>query len=220
MIERFFVKGARFQWAAPSAISTQPKDGAIVVSPGVTAPMFYVGLDDQIVDHGLPNVSTLGLRKDMGITYTWLNYILGRTAKVTVAGDVLTGFMSGCRIVTWNDGGRNVGHIGTVESSSPTEPPNSTVKTTFRQAMPQNVTGYNPAGAYDFGEIAAMMAGMRGTPSAKILSLVTGANQFYSILLFERMSERGIWICGGKKQVAPVAYDALADELLVTRPRR
>jgi hypothetical protein len=220
MIERYFVKGARYNWFAPSAISTQPKDGAIVNNPQVNAPMFYVGLDDQVVDHGLPNVSTLGLHKNMGIPYTWLNYIHGRTAKVSAQGDVLTGFMSGCWITTWTDGGRWVGHIGTVESAGKNEPPNSTVKNTFVQAMPQNVLGYNPARAFDAGDIMPLLRGMRGTPSAQVLSLVTSGNQFYSILLLERMTERGIWICAGIKLVPAVGYDALSLELITTRPRR
>jgi hypothetical protein len=221
MIERYFVKGARFNWAAPSAISTQPKDGAIVDSPQVTAPMFYVGLDDQVVDHSLPNVSTLGLRKDMGIPYTWLNYIHGRTAKVAATGDVLTGFMSGCWIATWTDTtGRWVGHLGTIESAAKTEPPNSTVKNTFAQAMPANVIAYNPARAFDPAEIVPLLTAMRGTPSAQVLSLVTSANHFYSILLLERMNERGVWICAGKKLMPAVAHAALSLELIVTRPRR
>ncbi|NRF65410.1 hypothetical protein HLB44_00285 [Aquincola sp. S2] len=221
MIERFFVKGARFNWAAPSAISTQPQDGSIVVSPPVTAPMFYVGLDDEVVDHSLPNVSTLGFRKDMGIPYTWLNYIHGRTAKVSTMGDVLTGFMSGCWITTWTDlNGRWVGHLGTIESVGKTQPPNSTVKNTFAQAMPLTVTGYNPALAFDAGDIMPLMAKMRGKPSGQVLSLVTAANDFYSILLLERMDERGIWICAGKKQMPPVAHGVMSLELITTRPRR
>jgi hypothetical protein len=221
MIERYFVKGARFNWAAPAAITTQPKDGAIVDSPRVIAPMFYVGLDDQVVDHSLPNVSTLGLRKDMGIPYTWLNYIHGRTAQVTATGDVLTGFMSGCWIALWTDGtGRHVGHLGTIESVAKTEPPNSTVKNTFAQAMPMTVTAYNPARAFDANDILPVMRTMRGTPSGQVLSLVTSAGEFYSILLFERMTERGIWICGGIKKMPPVAHGALSMELITTRPRR
>jgi hypothetical protein len=222
MIERYFVKGARYSWAAPSAITTQPKDGAIVVTPVVTAPMFYVGLDAEIVDHSLPNVSTLGFRKDMGISYKWLSYIHGRTAKISPgATDVLTGFMSGCRIATWTDnGGRWVGHVGTVESAPKDQPPNSTVKNAFVQAMPQNVLGYNPAGAFDASDFMLMLRTVQGKPSAQVLSLVTSNNVFYSILMVERMDERGIWICAGKKQVPAVAYDALSRELLTTRPRR
>ncbi|WP_395701551.1 hypothetical protein [Aquabacterium sp.] len=221
MIERYFVKGALFNWAAPSPITSQPKDGAIVDSPRVVAPMFYVGLDDQVVDHALPNVSTLGLRKDMGIAHTWLNYIHGRTATVQAAGDVLTGFMSGCWITMWNDGGgRKVGHVGTIESAAKTEPPNSTVKNTFAQAMPQNVQGYNPARAFDAGDIMPLLTRMRGTPSAQVLSLVTASNEFYAILLLQRMTERGIWICAGKKRMDAVGYDGLYNELITTRPRR
>jgi hypothetical protein len=221
MIERYFVKGALFNWAAPTAISTQPKDGSIVVSTSVNAPMFYVGLDDQVVDHSLPNVMTLGLRKNMGITYTWLNYIHGRTAKIAATGDVLTGFMSGCIIATWTDGGgRWVGHVGTIESVGKNDPPNSTVKNTFAQAMPQNVTGYNPASAFDALDIMPLMSKMRGTPSCQVLSLVTSTGQFYSILLMERMTERGIWICAGNKQVPALGHDALSRLLITTRPRR
>ena len=228
MIERYFVKGACFSWAAPSAISTQPKDGAIVDSPRVTAPMFYVGLDDEVVDPSLPNVSTLGLRKDMGIPYTWLSYIHGRTAKVAATGDVLTGFMSGCWITTWNDvGGRFVGHVGTIESVGKTEPPNSTVKNTFALAMPRNTQGYNPASAADPADYAPLRT-MSGKPGAQILSLVTSTNQFYYILLLERnqprpgktKSEKGIWVCAAKRLVPAVAYDGLYREMITTRPRR
>jgi hypothetical protein len=211
MIEQYFVKGARFNWAAPSAITTQPKDGAIVDTPSVTAPMFYVGLDEEVVDHGLPNVSTLGLRKDMGISYTWLSYIHGRTARVRATGDVLTGFMSGCWITTWTDGtGRSVGHVGTIESVGKNDPPNSTVKNTFAQAMPQNVLGYNPALAFDSAEFLPLLKTMRGKPSAQVMSLVTSTNDFYSILMLERMTERGVWICAGKKQMPGVAHAALS----------
>ncbi len=46
---------------------------------------------------GLPNVSTLSMRKGMQINYSWLMYVFGHTAKrMLAAGDVLTGFMSGC----------------------------------------------------------------------------------------------------------------------------
>ena len=222
MIENYFVKGARFSWMAPSAISTQPKDGAIVDTPRVTAPMFYVGLDDEIVDHSLPNVSTLGLKKDMGIPHTWLSYIHGRTAKVSTMGDVLTGFMSGCWIAAWNSNGRCVGHLGTVESAAKNMPPNSTVKNTFAMAMPQNVMAYNPASAFDAGDIMPLLQKGRGKPSAQVLSLVTATNQFYSILLVERTQEpgeRGIWICAGKKLMPGVPYATLSRELIVTRPR-
>ena len=49
MIERYFVKGARFNWAAPGAVASHPKDGAIVPTPSVMAPMFYVGLDGRLM---------------------------------------------------------------------------------------------------------------------------------------------------------------------------
>jgi hypothetical protein len=42
------------------------------------------------------------------------------------------------------------------------------------------------------------------------MSLVTSTNDFYSILLLERMTERGVWICAGKKQMPGVAHAALS----------
>ena len=222
MIERYFVKGARFSWAAPGANRSQPQDGEIVVTPPVTAPMFYVGLDEEIVDHSLPNVTSLGLRKDMGIPYTWLSYIHGRTAKVQTTRDVLTGFMSGCWITVWTGAtGRWVGHVGTIESVAKTAPPNSTVKNTFVQEMPANVRGYKPNEAFDPTEFMPLLAKVSGKPTAKVMSLVTAGDQFYSLLMIERTAtEPGVWICAGKQLVDGVGYDDLSRELVTTRPRR
>jgi hypothetical protein len=222
MIERYFVKGARFQWGAPSAISNQPQDGAIVVNPSSPpGSMAYVGLDGEIVDFALPHVTALGLSVNMSIGYSWLSYILGRTAKIATSNDVLTGFMSGRWIATWTDAaGRWVGHIGTIESVGKNEPPNSTVKIEFSTHMPENVQAYNPADAWGFDEITGILSKCKERPAAKILGLVTSANQFYSILFCCRMSEPRVWICGGKKLVTGTAYSELANQLIATRPRR
>ena len=69
-------------------------------------------------------------------------------------------------------------------------------------------------------DILPLLRGMRGTPSGQVMSLVTAANQFYSILMLERMTERGIWICAGKRQVTGVRYDALSRELITTASQK
>lgn len=215
MIERYFVKGGRYRWTAPAAVTTQPMDGAIVVAPA-TPPglMTYVGLDGEIVDWGLPHVSTLGLSMNMTIQYQWLSYVLGRTAKVGTTNDVLTGFMSGCWIATWTDaGGRWVGHIGTVESASKDQPPNTTVKRQFAAQMPLNVRACNPADCWGHDEILAIAQKSKSYPESKILCLATASNDFHSILMLRRMTEPAIWVCGGKKLVAAVDHRALAAAL-------
>jgi hypothetical protein len=226
VIERYFVKGARFRWAPPSAITTQPMDGSLVVTPP-TPPgsMTYVGMDGEIVDFGLPNVTTLGFKMNMVITYDWLCYVHGRTAKIASSSDVLTGFMSGCLIATWSDtGGRWVGHIGTIESKGKNEPPNSTVKIGFSTTMPTNVRGYNPATAFGPEEIMPILAKCTGKPEVRIVSLVTPTSEFYSVLFVRRndlnLNEMDIWVCAGKKLIAGMGHQGLANELVATRPRR
>lgn len=221
MIERYFIKGACYRWNAPAAISNLPKDGSIIVNPpAVPGSMTYIGLDDEIFDPGLPNVSTLGFYVNLSFAYDWLYYVLGRTAKLGTTQDVLTGFMSGCWIATWQDTQRWVGHIGTIESVGKNEPPNSTVKINFSTSMPRNVRGYNPADAWSFDEISRLMGPCKLKPTPKILSLVTATGDFHSILLFNRMSEPGIWVCGGRKKVDGVGYEGMSNALVATRPRR
>jgi hypothetical protein len=221
MIERFLVKGARFKWAAPPAISADKRDGAIIANPP-TPPgtMTYVGMDGEIIDFGLPNVTAMGFTMNMVLTYSWLNYVLGRTAKIATTNDVLTGFMSGCLIATWSDtGGRWVGHIGTVESAGKYDPPNSDVKLEFQTNMPENVRGYNPAAAWSPEEIAPIVTTVKGKPAAKIVSLVTATSDFYSVLMVSRMDEPGIWVCAGKKLVAGMGHQGLFNELAVPMKR-
>jgi hypothetical protein len=222
MIERYFVKGARFKWNAPGAVSDQVRDGSIVVTPP-TPPgvMTYVGMDGDIVDFGLPNVTTMGFTMNMVLNYTWLSYVLGRTAKVGTPADVLTGFMSGCLIATWTDpGGRWVGHIGTVETVGKNESPNCDVKLEFSTAMPNNVRGYNPAAAWGPEDIAPLMTSVKGKPIVKVVSLVTSTSDFYSLLMVGRQDEPNVWVCAGRKLIAGHGYQGLANELVVTRPRR
>jgi hypothetical protein len=33
MIERYFIKGARFKWNAPGAVASHVRDGSIIVNP-------------------------------------------------------------------------------------------------------------------------------------------------------------------------------------------
>jgi len=214
MIERYFFEGATYAWAPPAAITSQPKDGAVVVSPATTSTMTFQDLDPQLFDtRSMNRFRSLGIAKNQALTHDWLCYIHGRTATINTTSDVLTGFMSGCYIAVWTDPtGRQVGHIGTVEFAAKDQPPNSTVKAAFSAIMPPNVKAYNPADAWDFGEISAITAKYHNPAWngwVKILSLVTSTDEFYSILLLKHRHSDAQIACGGIKRCAGVGYNLL-----------
>lgn len=217
MIEKYFRDGIRYKWNAPAALH-QTMDGAMVDNSGVTPPMIYDGLDSQLVDPFLlqVNVTTLGLTMRMPIQYVWLDYNLGRTSRCAIGPyDVLTGFMSGCLIARWTDRGVNyVGHVGTVENQPEV---NRKVKDAFARAATGNVTGFNPAAAWDLGDIQTKTRPFRRTPFAKIMALVTTGGEFYSIIMLQLQpdpKEPGIqvgkdWCVGGVKKIGPMNRDVL-----------
>lgn len=154
-------------------------------------------------------ISSYGLSMRMPIPYLWCDYAQGRTAKrPSGARDVLTGFMSGCPIVRFNQGGFHVGHVGTVESAAV----NLLVKTGARQflANVQSVTGFFPAAAWATDQIP-MAQKHKG--NSKVVALVTGAGEFYSILMLQDMHQLEEWVCGGAKKVPPLDYNALRTAL-------
>lgn len=212
MIERYFFPGAAFSWAPPQAITTQPKDGTVTVSPPTPSVMTFQDLDPHHFDTSTMNrFRSLGLTKNQAIPHDWLCYIHGRTAKISSANDVLTGFMSGCYIAVWTDNtGRQVGHIGTIESVGKNQPPNSTVKQTFSAMMPNNVKAYNPAEAWNFNEIMALT---RKYPHYdgwwNVLSLVTSDSRFYSILLLKHRRNDPLITCAGIKSCAGIGVNMM-----------
>ncbi len=213
MIEKYFMLGVRLKWACPGADSGKTKDGSIIDNPHrANSPMIYDGLDGQLYNLSAPHVSTVGLKMRMKIPYSWLVYAHGHTTRLNAAGDVLTGPMSGCLITVWTDEGRRyVGHVGTVESSATV---NEKVKSTFAAAMPKNTTGFNPANAWEPGEISKLMRKIKPLPALRIMALVTSGNQFYSILMFElRAGKPNEWCVGGIKKVPPMNYQAIKTKL-------
>ncbi|MGD8322471.1 MAG: hypothetical protein PVJ02_18610 [Gemmatimonadota bacterium] len=213
MIEKYFMTGVRFKWACPPADPGKTKDGSIIDSPPRPASaMVYDGMDGELYDLSAPHVSTVGLTMRMNIPYEWLVYAHGHTTKLSPTRDVLTGPMSGCLITQWTDQGRRyVGHVGTVESSASV---NQKVKTAFAAAMPQNTTGFNPANAWNPGEIAQKMGKFGKVPAVRIMALVTTGGQFYSVLMFELQGgEANRWCCGGAKRVQAMDANALRTAL-------
>ena len=219
MIEKYFMLGVRFKWACPGANSGLSKDGSIIDNPqqGANPPLVYDGLDGELYNLAAPHVSTVGLTMRMNIPYSWLVYAHGHTTRLHLNADVLTGPMSGCLITVWTDQGRcYVGHVGTVEYS---ETINKKVKETFIAVMPQNTTGFNPAHAWNPGEISPKMSKFKKVfgqlpPVAKIMALVTSDNRFYSILMFGlKGGQSNEWCVGGIKKVPPMNYQRIKNEL-------
>ncbi|EIC29490.1 hypothetical protein Metal_1720 [Methylomicrobium album BG8] len=63
MIERYFFPGAAFSWAPPQAITTQPKDGIVTVSPPTPSVMTFQDLDPFHFD-----TSTMNRFRSLGLT--------------------------------------------------------------------------------------------------------------------------------------------------------
>ena len=218
MIERYFRAGVRLKWTFPAAVFGA-WDGAIVDSRSPTPAMIYDGVDAQLVSP-YTSVTTLGLAMRTPIQYHWLDYALGQTARLPIGPyDVLTGEMTGCLITQWSSAGvRFVGHVGTVTDKAQE---NKTVKNTFARGMSADVRGFNPAAAWDFGEIQTMLRSFKASPQPKVLALVTTAGNFYSIVMLRLqpdVREPGLqldrdWCVGGIKQVQPMNRDTLILEL-------
>ncbi len=207
MIEKYFIKGITFSWTPPASVEPPARDGTIVRS-GTSHPpaLTMTGIDTEVkYGHSVPP-NGFGLVPGAIVPHRWLNYVLGRTAYVgAVNSDVLTGFMSGCRICLWTEAGnRRVGHLGTVSDAARDQPPNTTVKTTFANSpaghVNANLEGYNPALAWDFHGVMNVMSESRAQLNPKIMSLVTAQNKFYSVLMMQK-GQTNTWICGGKKLV-------------------
>ena len=160
------------------------------------------------------------------LPYVWLDYAPGRIAHVPIGGnDTLTGYMSGCPIVRGTYGGAmSVFHVGTIVGNPGV---NQIVKRRFAQNLPVDATGFNPAGAWTPGEVAAIQGSLGGATVAtpNIFALVTTAGAFYAIVMFNvchggvggqwtNPAGRRYWCVGGKKLVPALSRVKLMAWLL------
>jgi hypothetical protein len=207
VIEKYFSIGMRYRWNPPAAIHG-PYDGQIVDNRGATSDLRYDGLDGTIQNPQLmlTNVSTIGARVGMPIQHVWLDYVHGRTSRTPItAYDILTGWMSGCWVVRWSDRGVSyVGHVGTIVGNSAV---NKQVKQTFADAMGNVVSGFNPAAAWNFGEIQTLAAKLATGRPPQIMALVTTAGKFYSVLMLDLGNNE--WCSGGIKECRPASRDEI-----------
>lgn len=207
MIEKYFKLGVRYAWDKPTNVDGD-RDGKIVDSIRTPTPLTYIGLA-EVVDPTLmiSHVSTLGLQMNMPITYQWLDYAPGRTSRIKISDcDVISGFMSGCIIARWQDGGATyVGHIGTVEANAGV---NKLVKDKcvdqlqLRSNPSFNPLGFNPMRVWDITELSQIQRNFKVTNPPQICALVTTGGEFYSFVMVQENAQKE-WLCGGVKRVTP-----------------
>jgi hypothetical protein len=215
MIEKYFQCGVRLLWNKP-ADAKFGNDGTIVGSAGAATPMSYDGLDGQLQNprFGTVNVTQLGFKMGMNIPYSWLDYAPGRSAKLAVGGnDVFTGYMSGCLLVRWQEGGTTyVAHIGTINGDE-YKALNRTVKDVFMKQMPPGITGFNPASAWDHAELNAMQMKMKPPPRFEVFGLLTTNGDFYAVALgilgIDAKTARREWCVAGCKKVSELDHAGL-----------
>ena len=217
MIELFLKKGVRVVWKLPPEGGPRGTDGTILTRPATADRMTYDGVDGNLQGligrHQLrKEFGKLNLKKGDTIPFDWLDYVPGHTAKAISGVDVLTGPMSGCFIAAWTDsGGKWVGHVGTVVGEGDV---NARVRNTCADHLEkeaQNARGYNPAAVWLFDEIHLMMTSFKVSPEMKIMSLVTSAKEFWSVLLFGIGGDK--WVIGGCKKAEELRGKALIDAL-------
>ena len=204
MIEKYFRPGIRFKWTKPrDAIhpAGTPRVYTMVDSREAPNALVYDGLDGQLKDPLLTSVvhvSTLGLTMRMPIPHDWLDYAPSRTARLQLGRhDVLTGWMSGCILASWSQGGNTyVGHIGTIDNQPAI---NTGVKTAFAAAMGRDTTGFSPSNSWTDQEIDALQRQINPRPEAKIVGLITTRGTFHSIVMFKLQGAIDEWCVGGVK---------------------
>lgn len=215
MIENYFFRGMRFSWN-PHGEGQQMSDGIVEANPSLGArPMTYQGVDmDLCTGPALArrqNAFAQGLRLGLQINFAWLLYKPGRTTTIPLGGtDVLTGFMSGCPIVTLTTALKLVAHVGTVANAPET---NQKVKQNFRSIMPNNAKGFNPSGAWSTNDRATLMQQLKSPAIPQVVALVTSAGSFYSILIGKYPNSQGSYVVGGIVPVPAWDYASLTNVL-------
>lgn len=208
MIEKYFLKGVRLQWNKPNDEIKPPMDGSVILSdPKIATPdMLYDGLDGELINPSVTNVTQLGFKMGMKIPYQWLTYAPGHTSKRTLmAGDCLTGYMSGCLITLWKDdkGMRWIGHVGTIDGNDKV---NKTVRNTFGGEIPDDGVGFSPLAAWSEKELKELQKSFKSPPEVKIFALVTAKEgNFFSIAMLKLPASKGSgpgnWCVGGIKPI-------------------
>jgi hypothetical protein len=215
MIENYFFRGMRFSWN-PHGVGNLMYDGIVEASPPLPArPMTYQGVDVDLctgpAETRRQRAIAQGLRLGFPINAIWLLYRPGRTTTVPLSSiDILTGFMSGCPIVTFTTARSLVAHVGTV-ANEPTI--NHKVKQTIRGILPNNAKGFDPSGVWTTNDRATLMQQIRSPSIPQVVALVTTTGDFYSLLIGKYPNQPDSYVIGGCVPVPPWDYNKLVTQL-------
>lgn len=137
--------------------------------------------------HGGRHSATVeGINPKIHRNFQWLTYYPYRVTHTPITGmDVLTGWMSGCRVVVYRDGsGTHVAHVGTDQDVAQ----NTATKNAWNQfAQGPHVgiiAGFNPWARYD-NNFPPVKAG-DDPNQGKCLALVTTDFRLYSVYLYRQ----------------------------------
>lgn len=214
MLETYFKRGAIFQWARPRN-PIVPPDGTLVDSANPATVMTYIGTaaDLGFGTHMEPAFTqgyraANGMNPGMQVRYKWLDYQPGRTARIQIRNrNVLTGPMSGCPILRWQAGGITwVGHVGTIFGNAAV---NALVRAAIQPQLPPTATGFNPAGAWPYGDLAANIIPGKPFGAAEVLAFVTSHGRFYATAFHSVSGKHDMKWCAGSRLVPPLQGAAL-----------
>jgi hypothetical protein len=214
MLEKYFKKGAVFEWTRPQTIPVPP-DGILMDRRQHSSPMTFIGTAAELgysamMDATLPAnyFAGVGLTPGTAISYKWLEWAPGRTVRVPLrTRNVLTGPMSGCPILRWQQGGQTyVGHVGTIFGNAPV---NARVKASILPILPATATGFKPD--FPVTTLASMMTPPSPLSGPEVLAFVTRAGQFYTTVFFSLRNPRpgmpdslSAKFCGGSILMPPL----------------
>jgi len=208
MLEKYFKRGAIFRWTRP-AINIVPPDGILADSQKVPTPMVFQGTTGDVavrsaMDATLaPNYfATVGLAPGAPIRYKWCDYQPGRTARIAInKTNVLTGPMSGCKIVRWTAGNTTyVGHVGTIHGMANV---NTLVKGAIQPNFDAASTGFDPAAAWADQELTGNLGGPLEIGAMEVFAFVTARGKFFTTVFYTLGRSPDLKWCAGSREVPP-----------------
>lgn len=138
--------------------------------------------------------------------FVWLEWVPGKVSELQPGNtDVLTGPMSGCWITLYTRNGiRCVGHIGTeMDPATQNSIDAKNAWNAFAAGAPANsIRGFDPFNAWP----GAFPAALPGESNLKAFALVTGTNDFYTVIAYPQLAKpKRIRIAGIQQRPSTLA---------------
>jgi hypothetical protein len=156
------------------------------------------------LDRQTVSKATFGLSGDGNRDFRWLEWMLGQVSEMrSNNSDVLTGFMSGCWITSYQRMGTwYVGHVGTdmLQNTVNSVAARLAWNNFANGGAGANVQGFNP---FNDPWVGAPPVAQPGEGSIKTLALVTGARTFHTVKVFNSVAKPSRFRIAGIQQNPP-----------------